>query len=348
MKRGLATSPASAEPASERVVDWRGRFASAWHYAATLASRTWSSLPIARMLSGAGDSSSVDIDTIADRLAVNSSGLDDGRNERPRTEDDALSGTQTEIVRHFREMQVKARDRLARLHQQAAKAADAIYIDGAASRLTDIPSRCRNEAFRIKAEFQPRIDRLVERKAQQHRYYLAYREKHQLDRIAKERYAPVVSIGAIAALIALTTMVLSGLSSTAAAGSHLPGLGWAMGIGIIAIVLPFAVGANMLRFVNHNDLLTNALAWLIALLTVVGIAGMVYVSTYYLEHTAIVAESTIFGTLMAMSNDPWSPVANFSAWQRTGLVGAASLAALFVGYCADDPYPGYGEVQRAY
>ncbi len=348
MKSDLATSQATAEAVSGHGEDWLRKVSGAVRLAAGKARKMLSALPLPRIASNPYAASSIDTDAIARRLDVDARGRADGQNERPSSDEDTLSGTQAEIVHYFRRLRVRAQERLARLQRQVCSAAEAIDVDDARSRIADLPSRCRNAAVRIKAEFQPRIEKLAERETQQHQYYLAFRERHQLDRIAEESHSPVINIASIAMLIVLATAALSALALPAAESPQLLTSGWALGIAVVVVVLPFTIGAGALRFMNHADALLQLAGWLATLLTVFAIGAVLYAATWYLAYAANDPASTISGALAAMANDPWSPVADFTAWQRTSLVGAASLIALFIGYRADDPYPGYGDVQRAY
>ena len=348
MKTSFATSAVSTEHAPAHEADWLDTARKAWRVVATSAVKAWSALPLPDAIANRGSKSSVDVDAISKRLDVEARAVEDGQDERPFTEDDALTGTQAEIVYYFRRMRAEAQERLARLDRKWIRTANAIDLDDARSRLADIPSRCRNEVLRITSGFQPRLDRLSERESQQHQHYLAFREEHQLSRIAKQPYSSWLTIALVAMLVASTTLLLSGLlPGTAAGAGSLPAT-WALGIGAAAIVVPFAIGGGIMRYINHNDAVLSIFSGLVTLLAVIAIAGFVYIATYYLEYTAANPDSTIAAALAAVLDDPWSPVADFRAWQWTGLAGVASLLALLVGYRADDPYPGYGEAQRAY
>lgn len=347
MKQGLATTTVSAAPvAAPDDADWLDQAKRTWAYVSAAVAKGWAALPVSRFLPGSDLSSSIDIDSIADRLAVETRAREDGRNERPPTGDDALSGMQAEIIHYFRRMQAKAQDQLARLNQQAAKTADKIDVDDATARLADVPSRCHNEALRIRAEFQPLTVRLAERENQQRQYYRAFREQHKLERIASDTFSPFTNIAIVATLIIVTTFILSRFAVPGTEGLRSLSPGWALAIGVAAVIIPYAIGASVLRYVNHNDATLRSLAWLTAIAAVVGIAGVVYASTYTLEFMAANPESAPGSIMAAMLNDPWSLVAHLGAWQQTSVLGGLSLIALFAGYRCDDPYPGYGQVQR--
>ncbi|MDH3533518.1 MAG: hypothetical protein OEO82_11360, partial [Gammaproteobacteria bacterium] len=105
---------------------------------------------------------------------------------------------------------------------------------------------------------------------------------------------------------------------------------------------------SVFRFVNHVEALERMTAWLAGFITMAFIGGLALICGNYFLGLAANVDVTVNSVIPAILADPSAVGMDIAAWRSIGIVGLAGLLAFLVGYASDDPYPGYGAVQRAY
>ncbi len=293
-------------------------------------------------------SSNLSIDRIADRLAVEARGSQDGARERPSTIQEELAGTENEIVHYCRELQCKADRRVSKMGERLRARGQAIDLDATARYLRDLPHRCRNQILRAISNSRAELQFLQEREHQQRAHYETFQEQNKLTRIARYPDFPALLGVFVIALIpagsyALGAVGLAGFEND----SIFPG-SLALAMSALGVLVPFLVGAGYFRGINHVQAAERFAAWFAGYLTLAFVVVLAYVSANFAVQLGIDPASTLDDVLARILADPLAAKSDIAAWQCAGIVGFIALLAFVVGYRIDDPYPGYGSVQRAY
>ena len=107
----------------------------------------------------------IDIDKVAAELDIEARGAIDGANGQPPPLEAEATGTQREVVVHFRSLQRQAQKRAAaateRLHELESK----VDIQRVISEIREIPARCEVELVRFTSKIRPDIDKAMDQEA---------------------------------------------------------------------------------------------------------------------------------------------------------------------------------------
>jgi len=348
VEQSIVTSQANVSPAELPSKDWKSMVAGIWVAMKATKLKIMSNPWLLRNPLGSDISSKLAIDRIAARLAVEQRGRSEGSGERPSTAEEVVAGTQGEIIHYFKQMQRKAHYQVAQLTEKLRGVGKEIDVVEAVGRLRDIPSRCQNEVQRITADFQSQLDFLREREVQQRQHYEAFREENRLSRVAKYPDSPIILYAFMAVLIGVAALALGNTSVSGTDGDIFVPTWRAFSISLLAVVVPFVIGASVFRSINHVRALDQLMAWLTGVITMAFIGGLALFCAFYVAGMAADFDASVRGVIMAIFADPTAISADVAAWKGFGIVSLSGLVAFLVAYWSDDPYPGYGAVQRAY
>ena len=348
MEQSIVTSQASVSPRELPSKNWKSVVVGIWSAITTVKLKMMSSAWFLRNPLGSDISSNLSVDRIAARLAVENRAQSDGKSERPLTTEEVVAGTQAEIVHYFKQMQRKAHYQVAQVTEKLRKNRKEIDLLEAVGDLRDIPSRCHNEVLRVTADFQSQLDFLQEREVQQRQHYEAFREENKLSRIAQDPGSPIIHYAFMAILIGMAAFALGSTSVSGGDGDSPVRGSWAVSISLLAVIAPYAIGAGIFRSINHVDALERTTGWLAGMITMAFIGGLAFFGAFYIAGMAADPYLTVRGVIDAILADPTAIGTDVSAWKGLGIVSLAGLLAFLLGYQSDDPYPGYGAVQKVY
>lgn len=293
-------------------------------------------------------SSSAAIDRIAARLAVEERARAEAGSEHPPSTEETLRGTQGEVVHYFRVIQQKAHRQVANAAERMRRVGSRVDPQNALRTLLDIPSRTRNAVQRVNADAAAKLELARLREDQQRQHYEAFRKANRLERFATYSASPIVYYLMAFALVVLVVFSLGRSSIVGIEAANPVTIAHAVPIALLGVIAPFAVGAGIFRSINHVDALERFTAWVAAGMTMLFVAALAYFSALYAMTLATSSDATLQSTVVATLNDPLQVTGNLAAWRVFGIVSLSGLLAFLVGYRADDPYPEYGDVQRAY
>ena len=292
----------------------------------------------------------IDADRIAAELAIERRARADGKAELPPSTDEVVAGTQREIAAHFNELQRRAQRQAAALTDKMRARRDRIDLADAAGNLREIAARCEDKLMRLAAASRARLDLLEERESQQQQHYAAFREANRLDRVAEYPRSPLINVALAAALIAAQAFVIGRIS--AEGGGALVPASWAVSFALAGVLVPFGLAATIFRSINHVSQSKRSAAWLGGAAAAAFVGALAVFAAYYVAATGTNPGISPLGVIDQIRLDPVASIsavaADTAAWTTFAVAAAIGALAFAVGYKSDDPYPGYGSVQRAF
>lgn len=290
----------------------------------------------------------LDIERIAAHLAVVKRADEEGRRDHPPSGEEVPAGTQREIIAFFANLRRRARQQATETAEKTSRTLEQIHSSDSLAKLRDIPAGCENKILRYIADFESRLNNTVEREQQQKQHYDAFREKNKLDRVANYPGAAYYFYLIVPVLIVALAVALASMVVTDAGGTSGVSVAWIVAISAVTVIVPFMLGDSLLRRINHvSDFnkFIGRIGAIAAIATIIGIA-------FYVDfHTAAVLSNPnasgrdVFDAMLAAPLDVVSGIASLKGF---GLVVLSGLFAMLLAYRSDDPYPGYGRVQRIY
>jgi hypothetical protein len=290
----------------------------------------------------------VDATSVCTQLDVEERAISDAERDEPRTSEDSPSGTQLEIINHFRSLRRRGARNIAALNKRTRTFRNRIDFPADLESLRSIETRAENKIVRLNANLLSKLELLNEREAQQQQHYEIFREENKLDRVAENPISTLFLLAFIAALVGVGAVAISRLSGTGPDGIALLQPASAIGISFVVVIIPLMLGAAVFPLVNHLSDLKQifGLAGGIAAAAVIGSAAML--AARFVSAAAIDPSVTWPSIMDAWLQAPFEIAFDGSSWMVLGIVCLLGLLAFLVGYRSDDPYPGYGSVQRAY
>ncbi len=290
----------------------------------------------------------VDAASVCTQLDVEERAIADAGRDEPRTSGDSPSGTQLEIINHFRSLRRRAARKVAALNKRTRTLRSRIDFPAELESLRDIENRAENKIVRLNAKLLSKLELLTERETRQQEHYEVFREEHSIDRVAENPISTLFLFAFIAALIGVGAVAISRLAGAGVDGVGLISPASAVGISLVVVIIPLMLGAAVFPLVNHLSDLKQIFGLVggIAAAAVVGSAAML--AARFTSAAAIDPGVSWLAVLDAWRMAPLEMAFDSSGWMVLGIVCLLGLLAFLVGYRSDDPYPGYGSVQRSY
>ena len=290
----------------------------------------------------------LDIDRITAHLAVLKRAEAEGRNNLPPSIEEVPSGTQREIIAYFTNLRRRARHQVAETADKSSRILERINQSDILARLREVPAGCESKILRLIADAETHLDVTVEREQKQKRHYDAFREQNGLDRVASYPRAAYLFYLMLPVLIATSAFALASIvESSAGAGAGVP-LAWIVTVSIAAAIVPFFLGGFFLRLTNHAGNFEMFLGLIGTIAAITAILGTAFYADFHIAAVLANPETSNRDVLDAMLAAPLEVVSGVASWKGFGLVALTGLVAMILAYRSDDPYPGYGAVQRSY
>lgn len=287
----------------------------------------------------------LNIDKISARLNVEERAEADGRNDRPPSTEEGVSGTQREIVVYFKKMQREAQYKVDDLAANLRGIGEEIDLLGVGASLRDIPSRCEIEVFRLIAESQSELNFLGERETQQRQRYAVMLEKNQPNQNAGESTSPVIQWIFRVVLIALGAFAFAKISASGFGRANvIPSLS-SISISLIVVLASSAVAHAVSRSAGDTGQIRQMAGWLgnglgIALIVMMALFAAQYIAAVMTDPAAAI-RSVIDSILI----DPIAFVTDVANWKAFGVAFSVGLMAFLVSYRFGSSYPSRGVVQ---
>ena len=287
----------------------------------------------------------LDIERISARLAVVRRAREEGRHNLPPITEEVPSGTQREVIAYFTNLRRRARKQVAEIAEKSRRMLDGMRLSDALAKLRDIPSACENKILRQVADSSKHFLYAAEREQKQKRYYEAFREKHGLDRVASY---PRVFVPYFLSVPVLIVIIAVALARIIEVGGISAPLGWIASVAAASIIVPFVIGDVWVRSINHVGRFRRFSGLLGATTAIAVILGVAFYIDFHIASVLTNPETSNRDVLDAMMAAPFHVVATVADWKVFSLVALCGLSSMLLAYRSDDPYPGYGAVQRTY
>ncbi len=188
---------------------------------------------------------------------------------------------------------------------------------------------------------------LREQEAQQGAHYASFRSGHKLDRVAQYPRSLIIHAVAAIALIAIVAAALVRLSAIAVSAAALSTTFWAMIISSVTVLAPFLLASAVFRSINHVHSFRRLIGWLGGGIVVAIIGALSLFVAQFMVGTSITGADPL-AIVESLLVAPTEIGGDVVAWTALALIVLAGMISFVIGYRADDPYPGYGVVQRAF
>jgi hypothetical protein len=314
------------------------------------------------------------IETARRTLDVDQKAADAGLHDSPKTVSTSLDATESEICAYFiglaRQRRESCELNLARLQLDRKATAAKIDIEQTKDSFARLQTAIEPGLEKLKSDHAAVLYQAKENEARALKYLRWFQQKHGLHhRTAAYPESQFYHFGIVAALALVEWVSLSSFYAEGSDFGLLGGVLIAMTLSIVNISLAILSG-SLLRYVNHRSarrkrLALTAVAFLYACFLLVTLAA-----AHYRVATNDIAQSQPGVSAQGATAIPPPPVsgdldqwrAAKIAWQRFArnplgfedvfswiLVVLALIFGIFAsykGYRVDDPYPGYGELDR--
>jgi hypothetical protein len=313
------------------------------------------------------------IETARRALDVDQKAADAGLHDNPKTVSTSLDATESEICAHFiglvRQRKESCEVSLARLQLDRKATAAKIDVEQTKDSFARLLTAIEPGLEKLKSDHSAALYQAKENEARALKHLRWFQQRHGLHyRAAAYPKSQVYHFAIVAALALVEWLSLATFYAEGSDFGLLGGVLIAMALSIVNISLAILSG-SLLRYVNHQSprrkrLALAAVAFLSACFVLVTLAAAHYrVATNDIAQSQPTVSTQGAGSLpprIASDLDQWR--AARLAWQRFAsnpfgfedvfswiLVVLALIFGIFAaykGYRVDDPYPGYGELDR--
>jgi hypothetical protein len=313
------------------------------------------------------------IETARRRLRVDQKAADAGLDDNPRTASTSLDANESEICAYFTGLARQRREAcdasLARLQLDRKATAARIDIQQTKDSFARLLTAIEPGLEKLKSEHSTALYQAKENEGRALKHLRWFQQKHGLHhRTAAYPESQFYHFAIVAALALVEWVSLSTFYAEGSDFGLLGGVLIAMALSVVNISLAILSG-NLLRYVNHQSsrrqwLALTAVAFLGACFALVTLAAAHYrVATNDIAQSQPAVSAPGAGTVpprVSIDVDQWR--AARLAWQRFArnplgfedvfswilvvLTVIFGIFAAYKGYRVDDPYPGYGELDR--
>ncbi len=184
---------------------------------------------------------------MATELDVEARGAKDGAIGQPPPLEAEATGTQREVVAHFRSLQRRAQKRAAAATERLHELENKVDLQRVISEIREVPARCEAELVRFASKMQPDIDRAREQAARAAEALIEGENDGSAVVPASRNSSLKYSLLAVLVIFGAASVV-TGLVSGAAA---LPA-NWALAIAALTVLAPFVLAREIARQADYE------------------------------------------------------------------------------------------------
>lgn len=289
----------------------------------------------------------VDTDRLAATWKLKARGAHDGRKNIPPPGAVALAAAEDEIARNFcAERERCGADAAAHLKAQndaLAQLETAMDIAGLRNKAGEATSTLE----KIDREWEGELPRLLRAAREARAEYDTFRDRHRLARPARQPGHRGLALSLLALFVAVESVLNGMFFAEGSEAGLLGGMAVALSVSVVNVVLLGAVqGFFPARWVNHRN---PAIRGLGLLLVACGIVAIVVVNgfvAHYRDAYERLGDAVVLREVWSQLVSAPADLARLQSWLLFLLgLGFAGLG-FAKGYRLDDPYPGYGAVDR--
>ena len=286
----------------------------------------------------------LDLDRLTRELKPQSKGRKRGKRDLPSSDSQDLDGVELEIIRTIEDLRHQSINTYHEHKETYLK-----RLSDVSTAITEIETSTSQPSggFRTASkEHETRLQDATERLRDCIGWKLKFKNNHNINRPAHHIYSGGIKWVFIGLIMVVFESILNGplLSQKHELGFLGGGL-TALLISIANVVFSSAIGFYS-RFVNHRKLLAK----LFGLLLIIFWAGMILVFNFGIAHFRDGVVSNLTWDEAARNTIPslLTPfqLDSIESWLLVLIGCLISFLALLKGYYSDDPYPGYGNLER--
>jgi len=313
------------------------------------------------------------VDMAQRALAVDQKAADAARHDNPQTQSASLDVTESEICAHFTALARARREscevRLARLQLDRKATAAKIDVQQARDAFARLLTPVEPSLEKLRSDHTAALHQAKENEARAVKHLRWFQQKHGLHhRAASYPTSPLYHFALVAALALVEWISLAAFYAEGSDFGLLGGVLIAMTLSIVNISLVLLAG-GLLRYVNHGSGRRKALALTGVAVLYAGFLLVTFAAAHYRVATSDIAQSQPETAAPAGTSLPSHVAADFDQWRAARLawrrfagnpVGfddvfswilvvlavVFGIFASYKGYRVDDPYPGYGQLDR--
>lgn len=288
---------------------------------------------------------SIDSDKIAKDLKLEDQGTSRGQNNQPPTETKDFDHVETSVIERIEELRRKG---LENYESNRRVYNERLARAGQASKEVDIAAgSAKNDFGALVQEWQSRIEDPRERLNETFNWRARYRERNRLQRPAKEFEGWIKVFSLTIILVVIEAGINSYLFSKGNEFGLLGGLLAALIVSVVNVGGSAMLG-YLARYLHHRNLLLK-LGGLIFVPVWMAFAVAMNLGVAHfrdgLESGLSWAEATE-GAVPALLARPLY-LASIESWLLVGIGLLISVLSFRKGWHTDDPYPGYGRLERS-
>lgn len=313
------------------------------------------------------------VDIARRTLEIDQKATDAARQDNPKTLSASLDVTESEICAHFialaRERRESCEVSLARLQLDRKATAAKIDVEQTRDAFARLLTPLEPSLEKLKSDHSTTLYQAKEDEARALKHLRWFQQKHGLHyRAASYPKSQLFHFAIVAALALVEWVSLAAFYADGSDFGLLGGVLIAMALSIVNISLAILAG-GLLRYVNHRSPRRKALALTGVAVLYTGFVLVTLAAAHYRVATNDIAQSQPSPSAHGATPSPSSVAPDLDqwraarlAWQRFArnpvgfddvfswiLVVLAVIFGIFAsykGYRLDDPYPGYGELDR--
>ncbi|NNC58145.1 MAG: hypothetical protein HKO12_11330 [Woeseiaceae bacterium] len=290
----------------------------------------------------------LDIERIAAQLAVVKRAEEDGIRDLPTSGEETPTGTQREIIAYFTNLRRRAKQQVTDTAEKSSRILEQIQPADVMGKIRDIPAGCENKILRYFADVESHLANTRDLAEKQKSHYDAFRQKNGLDRLAEYSAVARYSYLIVPVLIGAVAFALASMVKTRAGSEASVTMTWIVTVSAAAVIVPFMLGGSLLRWINDVRGFRRFIGRISAVAAFAAILVMAFYVDFHIDTVLANPDASNSDVVNAMLATPLDVVTNVVSWMGVGLVGLTGLLAMLLAYRSDDPYPGYGTVQRTY
>src|SRR5262245_18061005 len=303
------------------------------------------------------------IDAARRTLDVDQKAADAGLHDNPKTMSTSLDATESEVCAHFVALARQRRERceadLARLQLDRKTTAAKIDVEQTRDSFARLLTAIEPSLEKLKSDHSAVLYQAKENEARALKHFRWFQQKHGLHhRTVRYPESPFYHFAIVAALALVEWVSLSAFYAEGSDFGLLGGVLIAMGLSVVNISLAVLTG-SLLRYVNHHSARRRALALTGVTCLYAAFVLVTLAAAHYRVATNDIAQAQS-NVSAPTANDQWraarlagqrfarNPLGfdDVFSWILIVLAAVFGVFASYKGYRLDDPYPGYGELDR--
>jgi len=288
----------------------------------------------------------IDPDKVAENLDVDFLARQSGEQEMPATNATTLDGNERKIVHVFEEDAQDTAQRANSKLQICRRSIDQLDMQSEEQTVESAKKRYESESAAMLQECRDNLKPYIAKRTELRAEFKAFQQENNLTkRGAKDSDTKLLFIAGLG-IIFVSESVMNAFFFAAGSDFGLIG-GWikAMQYALVNLMVAFGVTLAFVRQVNHINRFRKA----IGILGIVGLLVFVPVFNFFVGHfREIFAHSPEEAQTLAVQSFRANPFALATAESWLLLVVGVVFAAIAIyeGYHIEDPYPGYGPLDR--